>query len=416
MSVRTDATPPLAFRACIVAPTYNNARTLRDVLDRAAALGLPILAVNDGATDGTAAILDAWRAAGPDRHVATHEINRGKGAALRTGFDFARSLGHSHAATLDTDGQVEPEWLVPLLDSARAQPHALVLGARDDRTPGYPAKSLVGRRFSNLAIRIESGARIIDSQCGLRVYPLGLVAAVPCRAGRFGYEAEIITRAAWAGCPIVQVPVPCRYLPEDQRISHYRPVVDGIRGTRVHLRLLARRLLPIPHPRWPDARSAMPAWRRLVRWISPVAAWNELRAEPAARGAYAVAIGVGAFIANLPIYPFQTATCLYVASRWKLHPLAVVAGSQISNPPLSAGLIAAGVTVGHMILHGRWYPVRDLDFSREGLAQALPDILVDWIVGSLVVGVACAALLFALSLLVLRAIPPRASADEPRDP
>ncbi|MFN0132951.1 MAG: DUF2062 domain-containing protein [Phycisphaerales bacterium] len=396
---------PAEFRACIVAPTFNNARTLRDVLDRAMALGVPIIAVNDGSTDGTAQILEGWRAAGPDRHVLTHAINRGKGAALRTGFDEARARGLTHAATLDTDGQLDAEWLVPLLDAARADPRALVLGARDEKTPGYPAKSLAGRRFSNLAIRIESGARIIDSQCGLRVYPLGLLARVPCRAGRFGFEAEIITRAAWAGCPIVQVPVPCRYLPESERVSHYRPVVDGIRGTRVHLRLLARRLVPIPHPRWPAIRPAGSMWHQFRRWISPVTAWNELRAEPEARGAYAVAIGVGAFIANMPIYPFQTAACFYVASRWKLHPLAVVAGSQISNPPLSAGLIAAGITVGHLILNGSWYPMAELDLTRAGLAAALPKILVDWVVGSVVVGAACAVVMYLLASLALRAIP-----------
>jgi glycosyltransferase involved in cell wall biosynthesis len=174
------------FRPVVVAPTYNNVRTLGDIITRTQALGLPVLVVNDGSTDGTAELLAAW--SGQPLTVVTHAVNRGKAAALQTGFAAARQAGYTHAASIDTDGQLDPEQIPALLDAARANPAALVVGCRNDRADDYPARSRVGRRVSNLLVRLESGVRVGDSLCGFRVYPLAFVAAVPCRVGHFGFE------------------------------------------------------------------------------------------------------------------------------------------------------------------------------------------------------------------------------------
>src|SRR5688500_18713196 len=94
---------------------------------------------------------------------------------------------------------------------------------------------------------LERGRRVRDRQCALRAYPLGLVESVRCRADRCGWEAEIITRAAWAGFPIVQVPVTSRYAPLGQHKSHFRTWVDTRRALALHVRLLLRAMAPWPH-------------------------------------------------------------------------------------------------------------------------------------------------------------------------
>ena len=108
--------------------------------------------------------------------------------------------------------------------------------------PGCPARCAIGRRFTNLAIRAQCGLRITDSQCGLRIYPLLLVNSVRCAASRYSFEAEIIPRAVWAGFDVTAAPVQCRYLPEGERISHFRPWADSLRQALMHLRLVALRL------------------------------------------------------------------------------------------------------------------------------------------------------------------------------
>jgi uncharacterized protein (DUF2062 family) len=392
----------LSIHPVVVAPSYNNAGTLADVLTRVAAQGLPILLVNDGCTDATDDVFEAWRRAHPraDARMLRHRHNRGKAAALKTGFQAAMEAGYTHALTIDTDGQHDPELIPRLLDVARRQPLAYVLGVRDDRHADYPARSRLGRRLSNLFIRLESGRRVADSQCGMRVYPLDLIRAVHCRAGRFGYEAEMITRAAWAGCPIAEVPINTRYLPPGQRVSHFNPWLDSFLGVLTHLRLLSREMSPLPHrvyhPGDLPPRRRVTA-REILSWLNPLRAWRELRGGGVDSNELAAALSLGVFVANLPLYGVQTALCLYLARRLHLNPLAVVAGCQVSTPPLGAVLIAAALIVGHFVLHGS-LPAWPNFASAHAIWQALAwPVLLDWAVGGVIVGLVLATAVFAIA-------------------
>jgi glycosyltransferase involved in cell wall biosynthesis len=233
-----------------VLPTYNNAATLAEVVERSLRLGVRTFVVNDGSTDTTAQVLGGIQ--DPGLRVLSHNQNQGKAAAMMTGFGAAAAEGFTHAATVDTDGQLDPEQVPGLLRAAAGCPSALVLGVRDFNIARCPSRSVIGRRAANFMIWMECGVRVTDSQCGLRVYPLGFIGAVPVSSGRFGFETEVITRAGWAGTPVVQVPVSCRYF--EQRVTHFRPWLDTGRAVLLHARLLGRRMWPAPHARWPDGR------------------------------------------------------------------------------------------------------------------------------------------------------------------
>jgi hypothetical protein len=270
-----------SFFPAVVAPTFNNARTLREIVMCVTKLGLPVFVVNDGSTDGTAAVLETLRSeAGV--HVVTHGRNLGKAAALNSGFAAAAAAGCTHAVSIDTDGQLDPDEIPRLLEAARRSPRALVLGTRDDQAADYPQRSRLGRRASNLLVRMECGLRVGDSQCGFRVYPLELVRFVRCSAGRYGFETEILTRAGWAGAGVEEVPVSCTYQSPAQRVSHFRPWRDSLRAVGMHVRLLARAVAPWPHARWGDHATRGPrqtAWRRMVEWVNPARAWRDLREQ-----------------------------------------------------------------------------------------------------------------------------------------
>jgi len=225
----------------VVAPTYNNARTLPDLLMRLESIGVPVIVVNDGSTDETPRILADWMHDAPDNTLVSHRSNQGKGAALRSGFAQAEHAGFTHAVTIDTDGQHDPEEIPTLLTAALKSPAALILGCRSTSIHEYPASSLMGGRLSNLAIWLESGRRPSDSQSGFRVYPLELVRNAACFSNRYGFETEIITRGCWAGCEFKEVPVTSRYLPPATRVSHFRPFRDTLDHILMHLRLLGSR-------------------------------------------------------------------------------------------------------------------------------------------------------------------------------
>ena len=373
----------------VIAPTFNNAATLPQILSQIHCLHLALIVINDGCTDLTSEILDGLKSL-PGITILSHAINRGKAAALQTGLASASQSGFTHALTIDTDGQHDPRQIAPLLAAARSQPNAIILGTRDASSAGYPLLSRLGRSFSNLMIRLQSGAKVQDSQCGMRVYPLAATAALRCRAGRYGLETEILTRASWAKIAIVSVPIDCRYFPPDQRVSHFRPVVDSLRALAMHARLMPRAMLT-----WP---------RRLGHWLSPWRALHDLRRLPSARNEFAAGLAIGVFIACLPAYGFQSLLSLFAARRLKLHPLSVLTGSHLSTPPLSPLLIIASLMLGHLLLHGSmpaddyWHAAKTISLT----PAIVRSLLLEWIVGGLALGIALALLTYPLAYAMLR--------------
>src|SRR5262249_4873805 len=151
----------------------------------------------------------------------------------------------THALTIDTDGQHDPADIPTLLEQSRSHPHALIIGARS-APDSYPLASRIGRFVSNHLIQLECGVHLPDSQFGLRVYPLNSLQQLRVRTGRYGYESEVITRLAWAGIEIVQVPIRCIYDVAGGRTTHFRPLRDSAASLFMHARLIARSLWPTP--------------------------------------------------------------------------------------------------------------------------------------------------------------------------
>lgn len=395
------------FRPVVVAPSYNNDRTVIKVLQELRDRGYPIIVINDGCTDKTGELLAQWSAGKDDVTVITHEVNLGKAAGLKNGFKEARSQGYTHVISTDTDDQLDPDDIPPLLEKARANPDELIIGSRNTDAEGYPAKNMIGRKFSSLFIRVETGKRIDDSQCGLRVYPLEIVEQVKCRADRFGFETEILTRAIWAGFKVTSVPIKGKYHADPElRISHYRPWMDTLRLTRLHTRLMFRALSPWPHRKVKVKKdSGLSRWERFKRWIDPRKAWEELSGTSEDRGSLAVGLGLGAFIANTPLYGLHAIIGLYVAKKLSIHPLAVVAGTTLSTPPIGPVLITLAFVVGHFTLHGSMAEIPDFENSFAGYVSLLKQGFIEWCIGGFIVGVVCMVLTFFVALMVLKRIP-----------
>ncbi|QOV91469.1 DUF2062 domain-containing protein [Humisphaera borealis] len=412
----------MEFKPVVIAPTYNNAGTLLDVLRRVDAQGVAVIAVNDGSTDSTAAILEQWldHPGNLPRHIETHEKNRGKAAALRTGFELAKKLGFTHALSIDTDGQLSPEQIPQMFELARANPESLVLGVRDASAADYPWRSRLGRRSANLLIYMESGLRVADSQCGLRVYPLAMPELLKCRAGRYGFETEIIVRAGWAGRSIAEMPALCTYFAGERRVSHFRPWVDSMRAAFMHARLVGRRLLPFGgiRDRVAEAESdaAAPAaptphWRRVLNWLSPRDAWRQIRQdrpEGFKRTAAAGGLAIGAFIGCLPLYGLHAILALYGAKRLHLNPLAMVLGTQVACPPVGIVLAMLAVGLGHIVRFGHIPPPQDFAPMWDGWAGFMKLgswFFIDWAIGSVVVGIGTMFVVFFVADALLRRIP-----------
>jgi glycosyltransferase involved in cell wall biosynthesis len=231
-------------KLCVVIPCFNHSATLAAVA-RWAQVYCPVLIVDDGSTSPLPEL--------PGCGVLRLDRNRGKGAALRAGFQRAAELGFSHAITLDADGQHFAEDIPKFLAVAQTRPDALVVGVRDFYASACPPARRWANNVSSFWFRVETGLRLGDSQCGFRCYPLALAQRLKTRSGRYAFELEFLVRSTRLGAPIVAVPVKCVYKPEHLSRSHFRPARDFAHITIMNLLLLLEFSLRGTPPVYGDA-------------------------------------------------------------------------------------------------------------------------------------------------------------------
>jgi glycosyltransferase involved in cell wall biosynthesis len=227
-----EAAPAGAPNLCVVIPVFNHALTVGRIV-REAKAHLPVIAVNDGCTDGTGGIL----AAETGITVVTLARNQGKGAALRAGFGVAEKLGFTHAITIDADGQHATGELPLLAAASRRQPDALVVGVRDLAKANAPRGRRLTNDLSTFWFKLQTGVPLTDTQCGYRSYPLDAIARLRLNSQRYAYELEVMVKAAWAGVPIAAQPVTADYAAATSRLSHFHPWRDLARISLLHSRL-----------------------------------------------------------------------------------------------------------------------------------------------------------------------------------
>jgi glycosyltransferase involved in cell wall biosynthesis len=224
-----------ASRFAFVIPVYNHPDRVAEVIRKAVSTGLPVFVVDDGSTDRTPERIRSVKGA----TVLTHSVNRGKGAALLTGFTAAAASGADYAITVDADGQHDPAQASRLMEAALSHGRALVVGRREGMDdPSIPWTSRFGRKFSNFWVWASGGPGLSDTQSGYRVYPIPESLRLGVRARRFAFEVEVLVLARRKNIPVLQAPVSVDYMSGGKRISHFRPFVDFWRNSYTFTRLL----------------------------------------------------------------------------------------------------------------------------------------------------------------------------------
>jgi glycosyltransferase involved in cell wall biosynthesis len=208
-----------------VIPAYNEGSSIAKVVGGALA-HLPVIVVDDGSTDDTAAMA---RDAGAT--VIEQRPNQGKGAALRAGFRAALADGAVAILTLDGDGQHDPAEISNFLRAYGADDSApdLIIGRRDFRTmpPTRRLANELGRRAFSWAV----GRDIPDNQSGFRLIGRDLAeATLASNEAGFEFEVEVITTCIRGRGRITWVPIRTIYAGE---ASHIRPLSHLVHFLRV---------------------------------------------------------------------------------------------------------------------------------------------------------------------------------------
>jgi glycosyltransferase involved in cell wall biosynthesis len=231
------------MKPCALVPIYDHGATLGAVLDGLASYDLPIFVVDDGSGPETVRAIDAAAARHPLVQRLRHERNRGRGAALRTGYRAAARLGFTHALQLDADAQHDPADAPRFLAAASRDPEALVLGSPIFDASASRARRW-GRQLSRVWAWIETASfAIADPLCGYRCMPLRatleVLAGESC-GDHMEFDPEIAVRLVWRGVPVINVPTRVRYYADG--ISHFDLLRDNARISRTHARLFAASL------------------------------------------------------------------------------------------------------------------------------------------------------------------------------
>lgn len=216
-------------RTVAIIPAHDEADRVADVV-RGALAHLPVLVVDDGSADTTAAT-----AASAGATVLRQHPNQGKGAALRAGFGRAIADGYEAALTLDADGQHDPADIPAFLSawtSAATGTVDLVIGRRD-----FSAMPPVRRLANELGGRAFSwavGSHIPDNQSGYRLISRRLMEAMAGSTERgFEFEVEMIARCIRAGWGIGWVPIRTIYAGAPSHIRPWRHLRSFVRVVRV---------------------------------------------------------------------------------------------------------------------------------------------------------------------------------------
>lgn len=212
-------------------PCYFEEREIQDVARRTLAQLDQVLVVDDGSTDATA--MEA-RLSGAE--VIRHDVNQGKGAAIKTGLRVlcARKAA-DYILILDGDGQHLPEEIPHFLATANETSAAMLVGNRMSDTRTMPFVRKMTNRVMSATISSVAGQPIPDTQCGFRMFRRDLaVTLCDLQSSKYDFETEMLVVAARRTGTIAAVPVSTVYGDE---VSKIHPVRDTLRFFKLMRRL-----------------------------------------------------------------------------------------------------------------------------------------------------------------------------------
>lgn len=230
----------------ILIPSYKPDEHLGSVIDDLMSGGFSRFVVIN---DGSGMEYERYFSAAVEKEGVTllsHEVNRGKGAALKTGLSFVaeKMADASFVLTVDADGQHRLADVLKVAERASREQSAMVLGSRNFSLPQVPFRSRFGNRLTSFIFRI-SGARIQDTQTGLRAIPVKNIAELVEISGeRYEYETNVLLHLKDLGIPVCEEEIETVYLNENEG-SHFNPVKDSLRIYRLIFRYWAHCLVRV---------------------------------------------------------------------------------------------------------------------------------------------------------------------------
>lgn len=216
------------MRVCAVIPAYNVADRIQDVIKNILAFIPTVIVIDDGSNDAT------YQRASDARAIALrHEVNRGKGAALQTGFEYALRHNFDACLTMDGDGQHDHTEIPDFLEASREPSSDIIIGSRMANSAGMPLLRLLANKVTSYIISCLAGQRVEDSQSGYRLIKSKVLRNIQLTSSRYEIESELLIKASRKGFGIKNIPVKTIYTGGE---SHINEFIDTLRFLRLVLK------------------------------------------------------------------------------------------------------------------------------------------------------------------------------------
>jgi glycosyltransferase involved in cell wall biosynthesis len=218
------------MKACIIIPTYNESKAISDILKRIRQQNLEVIVVDDGSSDNTHKIAQDGGAI-----VLREDNNKGKGASLIRGFDYALGRDYQAVITMDGDGQHLPEDIPYFMRLAENSDSGIFIGNRMSKAQGMPRLRILTNKFMSWLVSKITKQNIPDTQCGFRLIKRAVLEKLDLTTSKYETESEILIKAARLGCKIESVPIKTVYQGEKSQIN---PFIDTLRFAKFIIREL----------------------------------------------------------------------------------------------------------------------------------------------------------------------------------
>jgi glycosyltransferase involved in cell wall biosynthesis len=234
------------MKICVLIPAYNESKRIGKLVSQILTLEeiTEVVVVDDGSSDSTSR--EAKKAGAT---VLRHKQNRGKGAALRTGFSYIKDKNFDAVVTMDGDGQHDWNEIPNFIAAFENKDFGIVLGSRmpacqdlagRQKCENMPHIRYMTNRFTSFVTSLLCGFKVTDSQSGFRLISIDVLKKIELSTSKFEIESEVIIKAARKGFKIKEIPISTVYLADSTKKSKIHPLIDTLRFFRLVIKNLLK--------------------------------------------------------------------------------------------------------------------------------------------------------------------------------
>jgi glycosyltransferase involved in cell wall biosynthesis len=227
-------------KIALLIPAYNEEKNICQVITGCLPYQLDIIIVDDGSKDKTALKVKKLQSSFKKQLILLkHDQNKGKGAALKTGFQYAIQKGYTGVITLDADGQHNPQEIKSFLQLVKKEKPDLIIGSRFQNTQGMPFIRLATNYVTSWIISALAGKKVEDVQSGFRYISDKVIKNIELKTRNFDTEPELILKACWLKYQVKNIPISTIYPPNC--VSQVHKFLDTLKFFRLTLKSLVWR-------------------------------------------------------------------------------------------------------------------------------------------------------------------------------